>query len=533
MATEVKEKPPIQLDQPNSRGDVAIFQPARLPFHEAINERFHVDKGSWKVLVEAIFPAAQSVDSVIMALSYCKHRNLDVFKKPVHIVPMWDTKKGGMVETIWPSISELRTTAARTKQYAGIDEAEFGPEVTKNFKGMSGKGQYRKDHDIDVTFPSWCRMTVHRVVAGVGVCKFVGPKVKWLESYATIGATDVPNNMWQERPEGQLEKCAEAAALRRAFPEEIGNEMTAEEMEGRRISLVSAEDAARIVSSETRDDGPPKRAQVEQQKPQQETGSHISGDPVDDIPAKDQGTDKPAGRTTLDKMRMGETTTDQTTGEVTDADYSEVEQQGDVESGMDNPEDGGASMDEDEAKPVPNPARVVYERGMQTDAFADAYIKALEESTEPAHIFAFVDLNRKWIDIVAQKDATSDRKLRGNSERILKRVRDEAIKAMPKAGEKKADPISSGVAKKDRPPADDKPPKRTTKKATDSSAPPTDPEEKLKWICKQLDAIMDPDLLEPTWNEHIEPVFKELDFPVDKDAALAHYGKTEKRLGID
>ena len=34
------------------------------------------------------------------------------------------------------------------------------------------------------------------------------------------------------RPVGQLEKCAEAGALRRAFPEEIGNALTAEEMEG-------------------------------------------------------------------------------------------------------------------------------------------------------------------------------------------------------------------------------------------------------------------------------------------------------------
>ena len=40
--------------------------------------------------------------------------------------------------------------------------------------------------------------------------------------------------MWANRPVGQLEKCAEAGALRRAFPEEIGNELTAEEMAGQR-----------------------------------------------------------------------------------------------------------------------------------------------------------------------------------------------------------------------------------------------------------------------------------------------------------
>ena len=42
----------------------------------------------------------------------------------------------------------------------------------------------------------------------------------------------MPNHVWERRPDGQLEKCAEAAALRRAFPEELGNEYTAEEMEG-------------------------------------------------------------------------------------------------------------------------------------------------------------------------------------------------------------------------------------------------------------------------------------------------------------
>ena len=36
--------------------------------------------------------------------------------------------------------------------------------------------------------------------------------------------------MWKQRPYGQLEKCAEAAALRKAFPEELGNEYAAEEM---------------------------------------------------------------------------------------------------------------------------------------------------------------------------------------------------------------------------------------------------------------------------------------------------------------
>jgi hypothetical protein len=75
------------------------------------------------------------------------------------------------------------------------------------------------------------RITITRELNGKER-SFVGPKVYWLEAYAKWADTDVPNEMWANRPVGQLEKCAEAGALRRAFPEEIGNALTAEEMEG-------------------------------------------------------------------------------------------------------------------------------------------------------------------------------------------------------------------------------------------------------------------------------------------------------------
>lgn len=226
---------------------VAVIAPARLPYHDAIQERFGVDRGSWTALVEAVFPAAKTTKSVMMALAYCKARNLDPFKKPVHIVPMWDSRAGGYVETVWPGIAELRTTAFRTKQYAGCDEVEFGPIAKRAFTGRVKGKEGWEERTVTVEFPEWARMTVYRDLGG-RVCKFVGPKVKWLEAYATIGASDIPNDMWQSRPEGQLEKCAEAAALRKAFPEELGNELTADEMAGR--TLVD----------EPRSDAPPSRS---------------------------------------------------------------------------------------------------------------------------------------------------------------------------------------------------------------------------------------------------------------------------------
>lgn len=243
MSTNTKTRSRMDDNGTNGNGggtQVAILHPPRLPYHPAIEERFGVDRASWKALTEAIYPMAKTTDSVIMALSYCRARKLDPFKKPVHIVPMWSSAKGEYVETVWPGISEIRTTAFRTGQYAGCDETVFGDEVEHTFKGrVKIRGEWH-DRSIVLRFPAWARITVYRDLNGVAR-KFVGPKVRWLEAYATIGNTDLPNEMWETRLEGQLEKCAEAAALRKAFPEEVGNMLSAEEMEGRRVDALTDE----------------------------------------------------------------------------------------------------------------------------------------------------------------------------------------------------------------------------------------------------------------------------------------------------
>lgn len=210
--------------------------PGRPPYPTKAQASFGIDVAGWRALIDAVWPSAKTTEAVILALSYCKARNLDPFKRPVHIVPVWDSKQQREVETIWPGIGELRTTASRTGDYGGFDEAVFGPEESRAFKGVVGKGQYAKEVTKEVAFPAWCQITVYRIVQGQRV-GFPGPRVRWLETYATMGASDVPNEMWATRPYGQLEKCAEAAALRRAFPEEVGSEQIHDEV-GRRAAAI-------------------------------------------------------------------------------------------------------------------------------------------------------------------------------------------------------------------------------------------------------------------------------------------------------
>lgn len=212
------------------------IQPSRMPIPPAVAKEFEVGPTEWRVLVDQIFPAAKSVEAVMMALSYCRRRNLDIFKKPVHIVPMWSSAKGQMVETVWPGIAEIRTTASRTGEYAGIDAVEFGPMIERSFSGTIGKGQREETVTKKVRFPEWASVVVYRNVGGVK-CAYHA-KVFWEETFATVGKSDVPNDMWAKRPRGQLDKCVEAAALRKAFPEELGNTYAAEEMEGRTIDGV-------------------------------------------------------------------------------------------------------------------------------------------------------------------------------------------------------------------------------------------------------------------------------------------------------
>jgi phage recombination protein Bet len=194
------------------------------------------------VLQNSLYPGAAQA-SIQLVLGYCRAAGLDPMLKPVHIVPVWDSKAKENRDVVMPGIGLYRTQAARTGQYAGMSEPVFGPtrtlhgqRVQKVWKdGPNGK-RVPEDvvTDVETHYPEWCRIVVKRALPNGTVAEF--PAVEyWLENYATASRdSDAPNSMWQRRPFAQLAKCAEAQALRKAFPE-LGAMPTADEMEGREV----------------------------------------------------------------------------------------------------------------------------------------------------------------------------------------------------------------------------------------------------------------------------------------------------------
>ena len=197
----------------------------------AINTTNEIDQHIWSALKNSLYTGARD-ESIKMVLDYCKAAKLDPMQKPVHIVPM--NVKNSLTgryeykDVVMPGVGLYRIQAARSNQYAGVSEPEFGEDVTCNLGG------------INITYPKWCKVTVKKLVNNT-IVEFTA-KEYWLENYATASKESIaPNTMWKKRPYGQIAKCAEAQALRKAFPEIISQHPTAEEMEGKDINDLEME----------------------------------------------------------------------------------------------------------------------------------------------------------------------------------------------------------------------------------------------------------------------------------------------------
>lgn len=136
-------------------------------------------------------------------LEVCKARGLNPFNREIYAIP-----RGGKM-TIQVGIDGLRILAERTGKYKG----QIGPQF------CAPDGQWR-DEWLDDAPP---------VAARVGVLRDGFEKPIW--AVARYKAYSQENNpLWKKMPDVLLSKCAEALALRKAFPQAMAGLYAHEEM---------------------------------------------------------------------------------------------------------------------------------------------------------------------------------------------------------------------------------------------------------------------------------------------------------------
>jgi len=151
-------------------------------------------------------------------LTVAKARGLDPFAKQVYFTKrrQWDRDSNGYIErvTVEPTIDGFRVIAARTSEMDGCEDPVW----------CGADGVW---HDVWLSKdpPAAAKVTVYRR----NHRKHYSAVARF-DEYAQRKKDNSLTQMWQKMPGAMLAKCAEALALRRAFPEALGGIYTHEEM---------------------------------------------------------------------------------------------------------------------------------------------------------------------------------------------------------------------------------------------------------------------------------------------------------------
>ena len=185
-------------------------QPNNAMIHQSISD---LVEGHWNArqvgLIKSQVAPSATNEELSLFLTVAKSKGLDPFGRQIYCVHRYD-KNRGRVMTIQTGIDGYRALADRTGAYCGNDDPVFMPCT-------SGEQWH----------PGTATVTVWKLIGGQR-CGFTAT-ARWSE-YAAKGKKGYMP-MWKRMPFLMLGKCAEALALRKAFPDQLSGIYTSEEMQ--------------------------------------------------------------------------------------------------------------------------------------------------------------------------------------------------------------------------------------------------------------------------------------------------------------